>query len=94
LGVLNEKRCKRYSFYFNDNNKFKRTIVYIGCFLAYIAGPDSWDNPYEYSLLYSFFSIFFILDYKKITDICIQDKLILLGTIFGTFIEPLVMRYV
>ena len=54
-------------------------IFCIAIVLNYFGNREEYSDPYERSLLYSFLLLFFILDYKKITNICLFDKLLLLS---------------
>ena len=64
-------------------------IQYLCNILHHFGNKEAYNKPYEHSLLYSFVLLFFIIDYKKITNFCISDKLIsIIGIIFFA-IEPL-----
>jgi len=51
---------------------------------------ESYSKPYEHSLLYSFVLLFFIVDYKKITSLCLFDKLLIISGILMAALEPLI----
>ena len=68
-------------------------IFCIAIVLNYFGNREEYSDPYERSLLYSFLLLFFILDYKKITNICLFDKLLLLSFCAIMFIEPISMYY-
>jgi hypothetical protein len=51
---------------------------------------ESYNKPYEHSLLYSFVLLFFIVDYKKITSLCLFDKLLIISGILMAALEPLI----
>jgi hypothetical protein len=61
--------------------------------INYIANMDAYNPPYEHSLLYSFLILFFILDYSKITSICLMDKILTISFITSMFFEPIIMFY-
>ena len=65
-------------------------IQYLCNIVHHFGNKEAYNKPYEHSLLYSFVLLFFIIDYKKITNFCISDKLIsILGIIFFA-LEPLI----
>ena len=65
-------------------------IQYLCNIVHHFGNKEAYNKPYEHSLLYSFVLLFFIIDYKKITNFCISDKLISIETIIGSAVEPLI----
>jgi hypothetical protein len=49
---------------------------------------EAYSKPYEKSVLYSFLLLFIIIDYKKITSLCLIDKLISIFYVFSFALEP------
>ena len=68
-------------------------ISYIGNLMNYLGNNEAFSEPYEHSILYSVMILFIILDYKKITDICLLDKLLMVCMCSTMFIEPIIMHY-
>lgn len=68
-------------------------ISYFGNLMNYLANNEAFSEPYEHSILYSFLLLFIILDYKKITDICLLDKLLMICMCSTMFMEPIIMHY-
>jgi len=65
-------------------------ISYLINILHSFGNKESYSKPYEHSLLYSFVLLFFIVDYKKITSLCLFDKLLIISGILMGALEPLV----
>ena len=68
-------------------------ISYVGNLMNYLGNNEAFSEPYEHSILYSVMILFIILDYKKITDICLLDKLLMVCMCSTMFIEPIIMHY-
>jgi hypothetical protein len=68
-------------------------IQYVANFLNYFVNNEGWNKPYERSLLFSFFLLFIIIDYKKITSFCLSDKLISIFLIFCNTLESLIIKF-
>ena len=68
-------------------------ISYFANLMNYMGNNEAYSDPYEHSLLYSFMLLFIILDYKKIRDICLLDKLLILCMCSTMFMEPIIMHY-
>jgi len=64
-------------------------ISYIGNFLHNLKNNESFKKPYEASLLYSCFIMFFVIDYKKIEYITLLDCFCIIWFLFWMFMEPL-----
>ena len=88
---------KGMQFIVNTITSIKEPFFYIIFYTAnicnYLSNNDAFNEPYEYSLLYSYFLLLFFLDYKKITNINIFDWLIVICGCLGMFIEPIIMSY-
>ena len=55
---------------------------------------DSYSEPYEHSLFYSFILLFFILYYKNVVfDLCYIDLILISLFLFGAFLEPVLSVY-
>jgi hypothetical protein len=65
-------------------------ISYLINILHSFGAKESYSKPYEHSLLYSFVLLFFIIDYKKITSLCLFDKLLIISGILMAALEPLI----
>ena len=65
-------------------------ILYLVNIVHHFGNKEAYNKPYEHSLLYSYVLLFFIIDYKKITNLCISDKLISIEAILGSAVEPLI----
>lgn len=65
-------------------------IQYLVNIVHHFGNKEAYNKPYEHSLLYSYVLLFFIIDYKKITNLCISDKLISIEAILGSAVEPLI----
>jgi hypothetical protein len=65
-------------------------ISYLINILHSFGNKESYSKPYEHSLLYSFVLLFFIVDYKKITSLCLFDKLLIISFILMAALEPLI----
>jgi hypothetical protein len=68
-------------------------ISYIANILNYLGNNDAFNEPYENSLLYSFILLFTIINYKKITTICILDNLLMISMFLSMLMEPIIMYY-
>jgi len=68
-------------------------ILYIANVLNYFGNNYAFSESYEYSLFYSFMLLFFIIDYKKMTNICVSDILLMVSASLTHFIEPIIMKY-
>jgi len=64
-------------------------ISYIGNFLHNLKNNESFKKPYEESLLYSCFIMFFVIDYKKIGCLTFLDYFCIIWFLFWMFMEPL-----
>jgi hypothetical protein len=64
-------------------------ISYIGNFLHNLKNNESFKKPYEESLLYSCFIMFFVIDYKKIEYLTFLDYFCISWFLFWMFMEPL-----
>jgi hypothetical protein len=67
-------------------------IQYVMNIAHCFANKEGYSKPYEHSLLYSFFLLFIIIDYKKITSSCIIDILQSILFILGMIFEPIAMK--
>jgi hypothetical protein len=67
-------------------------VYYIGNFANFIGDNNSFKNPYEKSLLYSYLSIFFILDYKKIVPTSLCQYIIIVMFIIGMYLESKIYK--
>jgi hypothetical protein len=68
-------------------------ILFYGCnALSYFAVKDVWENSYEQSLFFSFFILFFLIDYKKIKKLNIVDYIVIGVSVLICFIEPIVIK--
>ena len=65
-------------------------IQYVMNILHSVGNKESFSKPYEHSLLYSFLLLFLIIDYKKLTSLCLFDKLIIIAFILMAVLEPLI----
>lgn len=65
-------------------------IQYVTHILHSFGNKESYNKPYEHSLLYSLLLLFFIVDYKKIISLCLLDKLIIIVLILTAALEPLI----
>jgi hypothetical protein len=65
-------------------------IQYVMNIVHSFGNKESYSKPYEHSLLYSFLLVFLIIDYKKITSLCLLDKLIIIVFILLAALEPLI----
>jgi len=48
-------------------------FFYLGNFCNYLSNPLAFNEPYEYSLIFSFLLVVIVLDYNKITYLHIFD---------------------
>jgi hypothetical protein len=64
-------------------------IQYVMNIVHSFGNKESYSKPYEHSLLYSFLLVFLIIDYKKITSLCLLDKLLIIVFILMSALEPL-----
>jgi hypothetical protein len=67
-------------------------IQYVMNIAHCFANKEGYSKPYEHSLLYSFFLLFIIIDYKKITSSCVIDMLQSILFILGMIFEPIAMK--
>lgn len=58
----------------------------------FFGGKNSWENPYENSLFYSFFILWFIIDYSKIKRLYTLDYIIICLSAISCFIEPKIVK--
>ena len=68
-------------------------IFYAANILNYLSNTKNWNFPYELSLIFSFFILFFIIDYKKVNNIKKNNKIFFGCMILAMFTEPLFMYY-
>jgi hypothetical protein len=68
-------------------------ILYIGNFIHSYTSPTSFIENYESSLGYSFGFLLLILNYKKITDISLKDKVFLVIFVITLGWEPILIDY-
>jgi hypothetical protein len=68
-------------------------VLYIADILNHLANDDAFNSAYEYSLFFSFFLLFFIVDYNKITYISFIDYLLLFLICVNMYTEPIIMKY-
>jgi hypothetical protein len=69
-------------------------IFYIGNFIQSYTSSTGFIENYESSLLYSFGFLLLILNYTKITDISLNDKILILLFVLTLMVEPIVIYYV
>jgi hypothetical protein len=67
-------------------------VYYIGNFANFIGDNNSFKDPYEKSLLYSYLCIFFLLDYKKIISTSVFQYIIIVMFIIGMYLESRIYR--
>ena len=67
-------------------------VYYLGNFANFIGDKNSFKNSYEKSLLYSYLSIFFLLDYKKIKQVSLFQYVIIIMFIIGMFLESRIYK--
>ena len=67
-------------------------VYYIGNFANFIGDNNSFKDPYEKSLLYSYLSIFFLLDYKKIISTSLLQYVIIIMFIIGMYLESKIYK--
>ena len=67
-------------------------VYYIGNFANFIGDNNSFKDPYEKSLLYSYLSIFFLLDYKKIVPTSVCQYIIIVMFILGMYLESRIYK--
>ena len=67
-------------------------MAYSSIWCNYLGNSDTYSDPYEHSVLYSCFILFFLIDYTKLTDLCLLDIILILCLCTTMFIEPLFMK--
>jgi len=67
-------------------------VYYIGNFANFIGDNNSFKDPYEKSLLYSYLCIFFLLDYKKIISTSVFQYIVIVMFIIGMYLESRIYR--
>jgi hypothetical protein len=68
-------------------------FFYFGNFCNYLSNPLAFNQPYEYSLFFSFLLLVILLDYTKITNLHIFDYFLLFILLFINFVEPIFERF-
>jgi hypothetical protein len=68
-------------------------VSYIANVLNHLSNDDAYKEAYEYSLFFSFFLLFVIIDYNKISYISFIDYLLLFVMCLNMYIEPIIMKY-
>jgi len=63
-------------------------IEYVANFINSLGNSDAWKNPYEKSLLFSFVTLFLVIDYNKITYLNKYDYFLILLFFVFMFLEP------
>jgi hypothetical protein len=69
-------------------------VSYIGGFFHSLSNNEAFIQDYEKSLCYSFFLLFLIIDYTKISsNYCIYDILIIVLVLIALAVENIIMQY-
>jgi hypothetical protein len=68
-------------------------IQYVMNIAHSFGNKEGYNKPYEQSLLYSFFLLFIIIDYKKVTSFCVIDMLQCIIFILGATFETIAMKF-
>ena len=63
-------------------------IIYIVSLISNKVDKDAFASPYEKSLFFSYFLLFFIVDYSKINKLGIYEYVALIMLFLGIYIEP------
>lgn len=61
--------------------------------LNHLANENAYKDHYEYSLLFSFVLLFFIIDYSKISCVGLMDIIFIIGLLCSLYVEPILMSY-
>lgn len=64
-------------------------IEYIANFINSLGNSDAWKNPYEKSLLFSFLTLFLVIDYNKIISLNKYDYFLITLFFLFMFLEPM-----
>lgn len=59
--------------------------------LNFFGNPDNYNDSYEYSLLFSFMLLFFVIDYTKIKPLPAMDLFFMVATCVTLLMEPIIM---
>lgn len=68
-------------------------FFYLGNFCNYLSNPLAFNQPYEYSLIFSFLLLVVLLDYTKITYLHIFDYFLIFILLLINFVEPIFERF-